>query len=390
MRTERTTLAGALAAAASLMTSSAVAYPSAAAINPGDNSSSGGRLPLPQRLVTQFPDPTWLENVAVRANGDLLATAYLPEGLLYRIADPSDGTAPPSPRVSVAFNLSAAVAPGRTTGLVGIAETPDTPDVFAVVGAVTDPATNVTDWALYGVDFTVGADGGAPAVRTLAPLPDAQLPNGAAALPSGGVVLVADSTAGRVWRVDVASGSVAVAAQGPAFAAQQQQQQEGGDVPLGVNGLKVARSSDNATTWLYWTNSDAASIYRLRLTARGFAAPGAAPQLVAQLAGTSGGFVDDFAIRQDTGEMYAATNHDGTLLAVRADGSRQQVVVVVVVAGSATSLALAGDTACAFGRGHGDREVLYVVTSGALGDPVNGTVTEGGKVVAVDTAGFAG
>jgi hypothetical protein len=32
--------------------------------------------------------------------------------------------------------------------------------------------------------------------------------------------------------------------------------------------------------------------------------------------------------------------------------------------------------------------VLYITTTGALAAPVNGTVIEGGKVVAVDTRGF--
>ena len=58
---------------------------------------------------------------------------------------------------------------------------------------------------------------------------------------------------------------------------------------------------------------------------------------------------------------------------------------VVTVDGSQYQLTVAGDTACHFGRRQTDRKTLYVVTDGGLADPVNGTVVEGGKAIALDT-----
>ena len=54
------------------------------------------------------------------------------------------------------------------------------------------------------------------------------------------------------------------------------------------------------------------------------------------------------------------------------------------MAGSQGSLALAGATSGVFGATAADRRTLYVTTSGALAGPVNGSVTEPAKIVAVD------
>jgi hypothetical protein len=55
-----------------------------------------------------------------------------------------------------------------------------------------------------------------------------------------------------------------------------------------------------------------------------------------------------------------------------------------------TEMSVAGCTAAAFGRSKKDGKTLYVTTSGGQAVPVNGTVTEGGKVVAIDTSGYKG
>ena len=54
-----------------------------------------------------------------------------------------------------------------------------------------------------------------------------------------------------------------------------------------------------------------------------------------------------------------------------------------IVVGSVSEMTVAGSTALAFGRGKKDKDVFYVSTGGGLFKPINGTVTEGAKVVAV-------
>lgn len=66
---------------------------------------------------------------------------------------------------------------------------------------------------------------------------------------------------------------------------------------------------------------------------------------------------------------------------------------VTVVAGNVGSLEVAGGTACVFGQGSGkgsgdEGSTLYLVTTGGLLTPVNGTAVEGGKVVGIETKGY--
>lgn len=51
-------------------------------------------------------------------------------------------------------------------------------------------------------------------------------------------------------------------------------------------------------------------------------------------------------------------------------------------------MTLAGSVAPAFGTLPRDTDTLYVATSGGMVFPINGTIVEGGKIVAVDTKGF--
>lgn len=61
---------------------------------------------------------------------------------------------------------------------------------------------------------------------------------------------------------------------------------------------------------------------------------------------------------------------------------------VVTVAGKIDRLEIAGVTACQFDRKSGNEHMLYLVTTGGLGGPVNGSEVEGGKVSVIDTSLF--
>lgn len=118
-------------------------------------------------------------------------------------------------------------------------------------------------------------------------------------------------------------------------------------------------------------------MYRVQVQRDGSLRKGAKAQKVAAINAT---FVDDFAIGSD-GTLWVTTNSDNRLFAARLFGKS------LVVLGDTSELTLAGATAAAFGRG-ADRHILYVVTSGGLRAPINGTQSEGGKAVAVDTRGL--
>ncbi|KAL7959334.1 hypothetical protein V8C34DRAFT_280455 [Trichoderma compactum] len=86
---------------------------------------------------------------------------------------------------------------------------------------------------------------------------------------------------------------------------------------------------------------------------------------------------DDFDVQPD-GTVYLPTAAQNTVIRVSLDGRVQQL------AGTADSLAVGGGTAAKFGRGPNQKKALFVTTSGDRFSPINGTIMEPGKLVAVD------
>lgn len=353
-------------------------------------------LPLPNHIITQFPNPTWLENIAVRSNGDLLLTESAPTAALHLVSNPNPN--PHSPNGSTAKRTTIHTF-SSVQALFGITE--PVPDLFVIVGGnvstststsasgpASGPGTPPSDegsWFFaWSVDFrrahsTIVGSGNEtkPKITQIAHLSKVLLPNGLASIPGDpNVVLVADSFAGLVWRLDILSGEYDIAVQVPEMAAPTTTSNSSNLV--GINGIKVYQE------YLYWTNSAAVKIYRVKLSQNGYHAGNgtAGVETVADLS-SEATFLDDFAIDDDDGVIWVATNSGNKLFAVDTKGKTRKVVLV---GGGETELTLAGDTAAAFGEDR--KKTLYVTTCGGLRTPINGTVTEGGKVVAVDTSGF--
>jgi len=320
-------------------------------------------LPLPTKVIYQFPNPTWIENIAVRPNGLLLLNlATSPD--MYML-DPETQAA----RLIYTFPNALSVS--------GITEV--SPDVFAVAVGNFSIATGSSvkgSYSVWKVDFNSKFnsnikeqnDNVVPAVAKVVDIPEAILLNGMETLTGcKNKVLVADSGLGVVWKVDVSSGKYEIVIQIPEMSPPATAK-----LQIGINGLHLLNN------YLYWTNSEANTFYRAKVDQGGSLVPGTTVEPLAN----PGTFMDDF-ILDDGGNAWITTNSPANLLLVlTADGK------LVTVDGSQYQLTVAGDTACRFGRKQTDRKTLYVVTDGALTAPVNGTVVEGGKVVAVDTSGY--
>jgi len=308
------------------------------------------QLPLPSRTIFQLEAGTWIENIAVRSNNDLLLTVLSTPDLY--IFNPSLS------KSSLLHTFP------NATGLLGISET--IPDVFAVIAGNFSLATVTSSpgsYSVWQVDFRHNPS---PAITKITNLPEAAFLNGMATLPAcPEKVLVSDTDLGLVWRLDTKTGAYEVAIQLPEMAPNPEK-----PIVEGINGLRIFGP------YLYFANSFN-GLYRVLIDLEGNVIPGAKAELLAP----SAPFMDDFAI-DGRGNAWVATNLGDTVLVVGRDGRSETVV------GSNTTLTVAGDTAVGFGRG-GEEGTLYVVTGGALGAPVNGTVTEGAKVVAVDTKGFS-
>lgn len=304
---------------------------------------------LPNHLVAQFADDVWVENIAVRSNGNLLLTTLEPNASLYEVSNPASK----HPTVRRLFTVD------TIGGLTGITETVQ--DVFVFTGA------NFS-WKTGGVKGTAGVwkidlAQKSPEPQLVTYLPGCLLPNGVAAVPQNkSIVLVADAQLGLVWRVNAITGEYDVAAK----LKEMGNFANGSTFALGIGGMRIHKG------YLYWTNNVLTSLYKVPITGSGGLVPGAEAKLVAKHPAAA---TDDFIFGPGNSDTaWLATNSYNELLAIWPDGD------FVPVAGAADSFEVATATACKFGRTNRDATTLYITTGPA---EING-VTKGGKVQAIE------
>lgn len=306
------------------------------------------------KTVHRFPLPTWIENIAVRSNGDLLLTLLTkPEVYLVKPSDPSNAV------LVHYFDDATALA-----GIIEVAE-----DMFYVGGGKFNAKTNQSvsgSFKVWEIDMRDFVAGTAAPARVLVDLKDVGLPNGFELLSKeAGTILVADSSLGCVWKVNVNEESVE-----KLIEVDEMKPPPPPVMQMGVNGLAVRDG------YLYWSNTTKSLFCRIKIDDNG--APSGALVEVLE----SGVVIDDFCF-DGFGNAWVAQHMMNTVGVIRAKGG------VVTVAGSADQLTVAGGAACQFGRMQEDESVLYVVTTGGLSAPVDGSQVEGGKFVAIETRGRA-
>ncbi|KAK5991604.1 Putative hetero-Diels-Alderase [Cladobotryum mycophilum] len=317
-------------------------------------------IPLPHRVITQFEAADiWIENLAVRPNGNLLLTSFLPNASLYEVLRPDSS----SPTRLRHFTIKS------ITSLLGIAEV--SPDNYVFVGGNVSLATGGVEgtWGLWSVDFNAQS----PSPKLVTQLPHAFLLNGVIIAPQkNNLVLISDSSLNLVWRVDLATRKVDIAAQ---F--------QDNTIPpvglvVGINGIKIRDG------FLWWTNrteitnpstgKPETDMYRIQVDQNGSPVHNAKAEKVVEFASPA---LDDFVYGPGNRDLkWVTTNVGNVVYAVGATGQK------VIVGGSANSTDFATATACQFGRTRRDSNILYVTTGGVSG-------VEGGKVQAIDTTGFS-
>jgi len=201
-------------------------------------------------ILYTFTDGAYLENIAVRANGDLIINS-LGNGRVYSI-DPTASN--PTPSTLVQFD------PQVASGVFGIAE--HAPDKFAVIAAhvnfTTITAENVTVWS---IDLNGCAKGTRSAVapRKIADLPEAGLANGLTKFHGDGL-LASDARLGVIWSVNTRTGAVRKTADDDALKAPNLD-----GFPLGVNGVHVSRDGSR----LYFSNTNTRVVSQVHLSRDG-------------------------------------------------------------------------------------------------------------------------
>jgi len=249
----------------------------------------------------------------------------------------------------------------NATGLLGIAETH--PDIFYVIASNYSLYTSApvkgtgSVWRVNMTAFSPRLHNG-PDVTKIAEFPDSILLNGMISLDrDAGILLLADSGAGVIWKLNENTGVVVLIIDDPLM-------KPVTEAPLGANGLKLHDGS------LYFTNSGRSIVGRVPIQPDGSAADNASIVV-------SGMYGDDFTFGA-RGDLFIA-DALGTLDFVGPHGSSG-----AVLAGNANSSALAGPSACRFGRTTLDEGSLYISTTGGDSQYASRDYTLGGSISRVD------
>lgn len=283
-------------------------------------------------LLYEFSEQR-LENMAARSNGHLALTV-VNQPQLYDF-DPTASS--PTPNLLHQFP--------DATSLAGIAET--APDVFAVVvGNQSSAGLGVAgSFSVWSVNLNTPE----ATVDLITTIPDAEALNGMTTVSGGSsdIVLIADSSLGAVWRVNVASGDYSIAIQDSHFT--------NSSTARGINGVHVSDGE------LYFTNSAQESYGHVPITGDGSANGDV------EVYGIPAGSYDDFAFDSE-GNSWIAT-HPGSVTEWSTGGSASDV----------TGGGMEQPTSVKFGRGSTQEEsTLYMVT---YGNPESG----GGQIFAIST-----
>ncbi|KAI0389095.1 hypothetical protein F5Y17DRAFT_155355 [Xylariaceae sp. FL0594] len=333
--------------------------------------------PLPSSTIYQFDaNGTWLENIAVRPNGDLLVTMLSPTASLYTLKRPylySTGSGN-----SGGGELSLIHTFENATGLLGITELGH--DTYAVIALGGDDGTSAVPSNVWLVTppphHLPGASSSSSSwnVKKIATLPaSVTVPNGIAHVPGSSAVLVGDSISGTITRCesDNSNSSCSTVLSGPELEPVARDDAR----HIGVNGVRYHAG------YVYWSNSALVSVFRRKVDAKGFPVAGSGSLLVGKVEGgdVDVRFIDDFT-RDKKGRLWMATYSSNAIVVLDTRDGKSEVVLGSASA-SASASDIGGPTATAFGRTVRDAHVLYVVTSGDSGE-------EPARIVAVHTDGY--
>jgi hypothetical protein len=312
--------------------------------------------------VAVFPRYYSLENLAVRHDGSILVTAAPQKELWY--IPPADAAVRPGPVLMHTFGQLAS----------GIVETQ--PDVFCIS---TSDGDTTHESFLHRLDLRRWNPGEPASAETVLKLGEPAAGLNGSCLLAPGVIMLADSVAGLIWRVDLPAGHGTATAR--AWLKHDTMARDS-DCPLvppqpGVSGVRYAAR----TGYLYYTSTAQKLFMRVPVDP-GTHDPAGAPEFVA-----GGAMADDFCLDEDTGVAYLTTHRQNTIdrVPLRPDGGARQIV-----AGEPFDEQLVGPSSAAWGRRPGDYgRVAYVTTDGGLIAPPTDDLVRPAKLLRVELPAVA-
>ena len=286
--------------------------------------------------IARFPEHFFLENLAVRADGSILVTVLNHKQLWY-VPAPIGGR-PVTPTPVHTFDGFA----------MAIVETE--PDIFYV--STDNPTT------LQRLDMCGWApDAPVKPTRILSFDQPAAL-NGAC-LMAPHVILLADSVASLIWRVDLAdNGLTATASVWLQHHTMAPDPDNGLTSPLGpqpgINGIHYAERTND----VYYTSTAQRLFMRVAADPGSHTPIGQPEVLAADIT------ADDFCIDENAGVAYLTTHTDNTIVRVPINAGVDDAKSSVV-AGDPVNELLVGPSSAAWARGPADYgRVAYVTTDG--------------------------
>ena len=310
---------------------------------------------LPTQLIYDFGPDSWIENLAIRSNGHILATEDIPHPILYYV----NPFASEQNRTVIINDFS-----NVTASILGIVET--SPDIFHICSsnASASPPHAYGENYIFRIDmrsFDPVNPRESAHISQVGSIPQAGLLNGMTYM--GGEtnsLFIADFLLGLVWTFNLTTNETRVAVNNTYTRSSS----------FAIDGIKIFQDR-----YLYFTNSGQETFVKVPLNPQGEVVGPYTTLMQGEFA------PDDFAI-DDAGNSYVTSFTLG----------KEGLFFVPSSGGNGTLIAeMKGPTSAAFGRTKEDLEsgALYVTTCG--GDFAYDTdpVTVSGKIYRVDVGGRA-
>jgi hypothetical protein len=268
-------------------------------------------------IFASFPENTFLENIAIDADGKIYVTSLF-EGIVYQLGQ--DGSRTVFARIDGKPAGIAALNDGSF--LLNGWDATDKPTIYRMLSNGEVKIADQPEKARFFNGMTLLNDR---------------------------VVILCDAYLGCLWRHDLLDSKTTVWLEHPLL----------GKVDMDQFYLPSANGIKRFGNAIYVSNTERRLLLRIPLLDE---KPSAPEILISDM------ILDDFAFDEE-GNLYGATHVLNGVVKITPD------LRITVIAEEPEGLA--GSTAVAFGRSDGDKDYIYVTTNGGMTLPVNGQVQPG-------------